>query len=67
MPPKTSLRLRLDHGDVKQLRNFMNYKFIVFSSTFLICFLLAVVVNIFCKINIAYIHLFYISIILTGI
>lgn len=45
----------------------VNYRFITVSSTFLICLVLAVVVNGIYGIDIVYTHLFYIPIILTGI
>jgi len=45
----------------------MNRRFVIIFSTFLICLLLAVVVNVIYGIGIVYTHLFYIPIILTGI
>jgi len=45
----------------------MNYKLFYLFSAFLICVVLAVIVNVLYKIDIVYTHLFYIPIILTGI
>ena len=45
----------------------MNYRFNIIFSTFVLCLVLAVVVNIFYGIDTVYTHLFYIPIILTGI
>ena len=52
---------------IEKLGNFMNQRFVIIFSTFLICSLLAVVVNVIYRIDIVYTHLFYIPIILTGI
>ena len=52
---------------IEKLGNFMNQRFVIIFSTFLICSLLAVVVNVIYGIDIVYTHLFYIPIILTGI
>ena len=45
----------------------MNYKFIIVFTTFLICLVLAVVVNVLYGIDIVYTHLFYIPIVLAGV
>jgi PAS domain S-box-containing protein len=45
----------------------MNYRLIIVFSTFLICLVLAVVMNVIYEIDILYTHFFYIPIILTGI
>jgi PAS domain S-box-containing protein len=45
----------------------MNYKLILLFSAFLVCVVLAVIVNLLYGIDIVYTHLFYIPIILTGI
>ena len=45
----------------------MNYRFVTIFSSFLICVVLAVIVNVSYGIDIVYTHLFYIPIILTGI
>ncbi|MHB8908109.1 MAG: hybrid sensor histidine kinase/response regulator [Syntrophales bacterium] len=45
----------------------MNYRFVIIFFTFLICLLLAVVVNLMYGIDIVYTHLFYVPIILTGV
>ncbi len=45
----------------------MNHRFVIIFSAFLICLVLAVVVNVIYGIDVVYTHLFYIPIILTGI
>ena len=45
----------------------MNYRFVFVFSTFLICLVSAVVVNVIYGIDVVYTHLFYIPVILTGI